>query len=582
MLDCADCAADRESLGAQILAIEEELEKTRESLPASIRQLESFEETCAAENREHSEIAAELARCKAEFAAYERKDVKFREDMKHGKEKQKVLKETIKKENSKVSKLSASAEANLSLLERNELEFVELTKASQVEERKLSEVYDSLKGETEALRKALESKKMELAPHKNTLDQLQSQLDVVEAERQMLVATQHSGTKQLKAAEAAIAAILEKERELQNSLVTANSEQTETDQSMGMLRHEQQNVETEVSQIEENLRALRLRVQESRLATEEVQAQGSVLQSLLSAKRDTLRGIEDRLGNLGSIDPKYDVAISTACAGPLNNIVCSDTSTAENAVDFLKKHNLGRATFIMLDKLNYLLPNMKALDTPENAPRLFDLVQVKEKKYLPAFYMAMRDTLVASDLEQATRLAYGSGKRWRVVTLEGQLIEASGTMAGGGKQVARGGMKASLTDTVSTQAMVAMEVSKVDPLALSEANVFRQADLSALSDRHRAMRSRASSIASELKVLQKRSAAVGLSITKKRMEAHVRDPCFHTSNDTNPFACQALANQRKDQEQRIPDLQQLANVRNCAQSRPRLFPTVHTVAGHAK
>ena len=45
-----------------------------------------------------------------------------------------------------------------------------------------------------------------------------------------------------------------------------------------------------------------------------------------------------------------------------------------------------------------------------------------------------------------------------MVTLEGQLIEASGTMAGGGKQVARGGMKASLSDTISADDMLAMEV----------------------------------------------------------------------------------------------------------------------------
>ena len=56
---------------------------------------------------------------------------------------------------------------------------------------------------------------------------------------------------------------------------------------------------------------------------------------------------------------------------------------------------------------------------------------MKDKRFLPAFYLAVRDTLVAETLEQASRLAYGTTKRFRVVTLEGQLIEASGTMSGG-------------------------------------------------------------------------------------------------------------------------------------------------------
>ena len=58
-------------------------------------------------------------------------------------------------------------------------------------------------------------------------------------------------------------------------------------------------------------------------------------------------------------------------------------------------------------------------------PRLFDLVKTKEEQILPAFYFALRDTLVANDLDQATRIAYGK-TRYRVVTLQGQLLDQSG------------------------------------------------------------------------------------------------------------------------------------------------------------
>jgi structural maintenance of chromosome 4 len=62
---------------------------------------------------------------------------------------------------------------------------------------------------------------------------------------------------------------------------------------------------------------------------------------------------------------------------------------------------------------------------PESVPRLFDLVRVKDEMFRPVFYFALRDTLVANDLSQATRIAYGK-TRYRVVTLAGQLIEMSG------------------------------------------------------------------------------------------------------------------------------------------------------------
>ena len=71
--------------------------------------------------------------------------------------------------------------------------------------------------------------------------------------------------------------------------------------------------------------------------------------------------------------------------------------------------------------------NMGAISTPDNIPRLFDMVKVKDESVRPAFYFAMRDTLVAKDLEQATRVAFQKDRRWRVVTMQGQIIEMAGT-----------------------------------------------------------------------------------------------------------------------------------------------------------
>lgn len=69
---------------------------------------------------------------------------------------------------------------------------------------------------------------------------------------------------------------------------------------------------------------------------------------------------------------------------------------------------------------------MTKIQTPENTPRLFDLVKVKDEEIRQAFYFALRDTLVADNLDQATRVAYRKDRRWRVVTLQGQIIEQSG------------------------------------------------------------------------------------------------------------------------------------------------------------
>lgn len=69
---------------------------------------------------------------------------------------------------------------------------------------------------------------------------------------------------------------------------------------------------------------------------------------------------------------------------------------------------------------------MAPIHTPEDTPRLFDMVRVKDDSVRPAFYFALRDTLVAQDMEQATRIAFQKDRRWRVVTLKGQIIEMAG------------------------------------------------------------------------------------------------------------------------------------------------------------
>merc|ERR1719428_1784086 len=84
------------------------------------------------------------------------------------------------------------------------------------------------------------------------------------------------------------------------------------------------------------------------------------------------------------------------------------------------------------------------MQTPDNTPRLIDMIKPSKPEYKVAFFFALQHTLVANDLDHASRVAYQGKKTWRVVTLQGQLIDASGTMSGGGQQVASGGMKASV------------------------------------------------------------------------------------------------------------------------------------------
>ena len=117
------------------------------------------------------------------------------------------------------------------------------------------------------------------------------------------------------------------------------------------------------------------------------------------------------------------------------------TADAQKAVDYLRTKGVGVATFLILEKQRHLASEM-AVAFKADGMRLFDLIAVSEEKYRVAFYYALRNTLVADSLDMASKLAYADRSRpQRVVTVKGELIEASGTMSGGGAKPIQGRMR---------------------------------------------------------------------------------------------------------------------------------------------
>ncbi|KAL1234451.1 Structural maintenance of chromosomes protein [Trichinella spiralis] len=185
-----------------------------------------------------------------------------------------------------------------------------------------------------------------------------------------------------------------------------------------------------------DLRDMENKDQEMRMRFSQGTSQNKIVQALMSEKRiGKFKGFYGRLGDLGGIDQKYDVAISTACP-QLDSFVTDTMVTATECVDFLKMSNLGRATFIALDKIKDCADAIKRPFTaPKGSKRLFDLIVAEDVDVLPAFYFALRDTLVTETAEEARIIGLKQGVRRRVVSLGGMLVEMSGSMTAGGKPI---------------------------------------------------------------------------------------------------------------------------------------------------
>ena len=159
----------------------------------------------------------------------------------------------------------------------------------------------------------------------------------------------------------------------------------------------------------------------------------TALQSWLARGKGVpcVQGLHGRLGDLGSIDAQYDAAASNA-SGALDNFVVDTTEDAQAAVRYLRENGLGLATFIILDKQrDHERQANEQVITPEGAPRLVDLVKCSNEMRV-AFFFAFRNTIVAKDIDQASRLGLrGKDRRFaRVVTLQ-VLPQATRCVQGG-------------------------------------------------------------------------------------------------------------------------------------------------------
>ena len=389
-----------------------------------------------------------------QLAKADKEGVKFDEKRNHLNNKLKKLEKAKSSSGAAMSEAAANLQRRQDDLSRNNNSVAGLEEQLNEEEVVLSSIRESLRGKTEGFSNEIDSKQKQLSPFQEQINEKQAAIDVARSELDMLHDRDNAGAQAIAELEARLTQLRE-EKTSKSALVeglrkeAAVAEQ-ETDEFQKMLA----NLNDQEPDVRATLSNARQKVDEAKASLANSQSRGNVLDGLMRLKDSgRVQGFHGRLGNLGAIDPKYDVAISTACPA-LDNLVVDSVEVGQQCIDFLRKNNLGRANFILLDRLSRR--DLSCIETPENAPRLFDLVRPKDDLFLPAFYSVMQDTLVANDLEQANRIAYGA-RRWRVVTLGGQLIDKSGTMSGGGTRIAKGAMSSKITADVSKEQMAKLE-----------------------------------------------------------------------------------------------------------------------------
>lgn len=157
------------------------------------------------------------------------------------------------------------------------------------------------------------------------------------------------------------------------------------------------------------------------------------ISSIMNA-RHSLSGILGVVGQLFSITPGYEEALSTALGGAMNNIVTTDEAAARNAIRFLNRNMSGRATFLPLTvcRPRYIRKEDEiiASSTEGYLGKASDFVDC-DLKFKDVSSSLLGNVLVVDRMENGNSLSALTGRRYKIVTLDGEVIHTGGSMTGG-------------------------------------------------------------------------------------------------------------------------------------------------------
>jgi structural maintenance of chromosome 4 len=380
--------------------------------------------------------------CSKEYSQIERKYEEGLQELKRLHELQVKLEDQLKKKKKEHSNLvqgRAQTEKEIPIAEKELVELKEreeeLIKRLKIKEK---EVTDSM-GEFNSRRQEIEGK---FIPQKKKQEELKRKLDALTTE---IESSEAMDKKNIETEKNLTQKVLELNKEIQvkqNEITTLETKNQKHIQDLDTNKKKEQMLIEEEKKLVLRIQELLTRIQYAKTAVQESQSKNVLLKGLLEAQeRGQLKGIIGRLGDLGSIDEMYDLAITNACL-QLDSVVVQTADQANAVVEYMKEKRLGRASFTIMDIVIKKYKDIDPIELPNEVPckRLVDLVRPRKPEYRAAFYSVLGNTLVVDDLNSAMKLNYGK-KRYRVATLKGDIIEVAGTMTGGGRP-RRGGMSA--------------------------------------------------------------------------------------------------------------------------------------------
>ncbi len=165
---------------------------------------------------------------------------------------------------------------------------------------------------------------------------------------------------------------------------------------------------------------------------------GSVKGVISAGKSGRLRGIRGTVASVAAVDSKYSLAIETALGAGLQNIIVDNEDCAKACIRFLKSTNGGRATFLPLTSVKGSVLNEKGLDMSEGYVAIASELVECSDEYRSVINSLLGRIVIAENIDLGANIAKKYGYKFRIITLDGQIINAGGSFTGGSSSKSAG------------------------------------------------------------------------------------------------------------------------------------------------
>ena len=232
--------------------------------------------------------------------------------------------------------------------------------------------------------------------------------------------------------EKSISLIIEEINSINQDKKSKEEKYAELEKQISTAKNKRNYLMSNYSKMDQDLISLGHKISSLRM---ELEQSSDLPNSVRSVLKDTfLQGIHNTIGNIITIEDTYLKALNVAISSNKNFVITSDEESAKKAINYLKDNHLGRATFFPLTVIKPRFVDSETLNQIRNNSDfiavLSDLLTYN-KKYQNIIENQFGTTIISKDLDSANRLSKLIRNRYKIITLDGDVINVGGSMTGG-------------------------------------------------------------------------------------------------------------------------------------------------------